>query len=94
MATTSPPAAAIPRVPRRAAPRTPGAPSPAIPPPETAQNLWTTERAAAYLGVTRQTIYNWRVLGYGPAAIRYRGALRFRPEDLTAWVALQQEQGQ
>ena len=30
------------------------------------QELWDIDDLAAYLGVSKQTIYSWRTTGYGP----------------------------
>ena len=50
----------------------------------------TTEEAAVYLGLSRQTLANWRFHGRGPAYLRLGGAGRPRivylPEDLDAFL--------
>lgn len=50
----------------------------------------TTEEAAIYLGLSRQTLANWRVHGLGPAYSRLGGAGRPRIvyliEDLDAFL--------
>lgn len=48
--------------------------------------LWHTEEVAQYLGVPLGTIYNWRVSGKGPRAIRVGRHLRYRPSDVDAWL--------
>lgn len=47
--------------------------------------LWTTGDVSRYLGVPVQTLYSWRVKGYGPPCKRVGRYLRFRPEDVTTW---------
>ena len=52
--------------------------------------LMTVVQAAAYLGFTRQTLYSWIHEGKGPDMFRpWPGAksIRFRQQDLDAWVA-------
>lgn len=50
----------------------------------------TAEEAATYLGLSRQTLANWRVHGVGPAYSRLGGAGRPRivylVEDLDAFL--------
>jgi excisionase family DNA binding protein len=48
--------------------------------------LWTTQDVANYLQVPVQTLYSWRVQGYGPRARRIGKHLRYRPEDVTTWL--------
>ena len=40
----------------------------------------TAEEAAIYLGLSRQTLANWRVRGLGPVYSRLRGS--FRPRNV------------
>ncbi|MGH3916384.1 MAG: helix-turn-helix domain-containing protein [Pseudonocardiaceae bacterium] len=39
-----------------------------------------------YLQVPVQTLYSWRAQGYGPPGRRMGKHLRYRPEDVTAWL--------
>jgi excisionase family DNA binding protein len=48
--------------------------------------LWTVQDVSDYLRVPVQTLYAWRVQGYGPPARRMGKHLRYRPEDVTAWL--------
>lgn len=48
--------------------------------------LWTVKDVSAYLRVPVQTLYSWRVQGYGPKARRMGKHLRYRPEDVAAWL--------
>ena len=48
--------------------------------------LWTVQDVADYLRVPVQTLYSWRVQGYGPRARRIGKHLRYRSEDVIAWL--------
>jgi len=48
--------------------------------------LWGIEELSEYLGVPVQTIYQWRTKKYGPPGRRIGKHVRFRPEDVEAWV--------
>jgi excisionase family DNA binding protein len=48
--------------------------------------LWTVEDVSGYLQVPVKTLYQWRHTGYGPAARRIGRYIRYRPEDVRAWV--------
>lgn len=48
--------------------------------------LWTVQDVSEYLRVPVQTLYSWRVQGYGPPARRMGKHLRYRPEDVMAWL--------
>ncbi|MEV6219817.1 helix-turn-helix domain-containing protein [Nocardia sp. NPDC051833] len=50
------------------------------------QPLWTIADLAAYLKVPEQTIYDWRVKGFGPKAVRMGKSLRWRPAAVEAWI--------
>lgn len=39
-----------------------------------------------YLGVPITTLYRWRVSGKGPRAIKTGKHLRWRPDDVEAWL--------
>ena len=52
--------------------------------------LWTPEEVSAYLGgVPVSTLYQWRYKGTGPKSRRVGRYLRYRPEDVRAWVEKQ-----
>ena len=51
-----------------------------------AEPLLTTDDAAEILVVPRRTLERWRYLGGGPPFIRLPKCVRYRPEDLEAWV--------
>jgi len=50
--------------------------------------LLTAREAAAYLGVARQTLANWRAASprRGPSSINVRGRVFYRVTDLDAWT--------
>lgn len=49
--------------------------------------LWSVQDVSEYLGVPVGTLYGWRGEGRGPLARRVGKYLRYRPEDVRAWVA-------
>jgi len=46
-----------------------------------------TRRAAAWLGLSRRTLEDYRVSGQGPAFHRFGNRVRYRRADLDAWAA-------
>ena len=48
--------------------------------------LWTVAEVAEYLGVPVATIYAWRSRGACPPAFRVGRYLRFRSEEVAAWL--------
>lgn len=52
----------------------------------TDDRLWSVEEVAYYLGVPKATLYMWRTEDRGPAGRRVGRWLRYRPEDVRAWV--------
>jgi len=51
--------------------------------------LMTINDVADHLGVPVNTLYQWRSKGYGPAGRRVGKYVRYRPEDVDAWIAEQ-----
>lgn len=49
--------------------------------------LWTVQEVADYLGVSIHTVYCWRSTDSGPPGRRIGRRLRYRPQDVRAWVA-------
>ena len=47
----------------------------------------TTSEAAAYLGLATSTLNKWRCSGDGPEFVKLGRAVRYRPEDLDAFLA-------
>jgi len=48
--------------------------------------LWTAKEVGYFLGVPVQTLYQWKCEGRGPACRRVGRFLRYRPQDVRAWV--------
>ena len=48
--------------------------------------LWTVEETSYFLGVPVATLYHWRWRGEGPQACKIGRHVRYRPEDVRAWV--------
>lgn len=53
--------------------------------------LMSIDALAGYLGVPVATIYDWRVSGKGPCAIRVGRHLKFAVSDVRDWVERQRE---
>lgn len=53
--------------------------------------LLTTEDVAALLTVKPQSVRRWRTRGYGPPVLKVGGAVRYRVEDVEAWLERQTE---
>ncbi len=53
--------------------------------------LISVDELAAYLGLPKQTIYDWRVSGKGPKGYRIGKHLRFAVSDVRAWVEHQRD---
>jgi excisionase family DNA binding protein len=51
--------------------------------------LATPAEIAEFLGVPKKTVYSWRSTGGGPPALRVGKHLRYRWEDVEAWLAEQ-----
>jgi excisionase family DNA binding protein len=51
--------------------------------------LWTVQDVSTYLGIPVMTLYHWRRSGYGPKGKRIGRHLRYRAEDVRAWVDAQ-----
>jgi excisionase family DNA binding protein len=49
--------------------------------------LWTVEDVSEFLGVPAKTLYQWRTRGYGPPGMRIGRYVRYRREEVLAWVA-------
>jgi predicted DNA-binding transcriptional regulator AlpA len=54
--------------------------------PSRFEQLWTIEQASEYLLMSKQTLYGWRCRGYGPPSYRLGNQLRYRPDEVRAWV--------
>lgn len=53
--------------------------------------LWTVAEVAEFLGVPIATIYAWRHRGAGPPAFRVGRYLRFRADEVSAWLDAQRD---
>lgn len=51
--------------------------------------LMTIADVSEHLGIPVGTLYQWRVKGYGPKGRRMGKYVRYRPEDVDAWIAEQ-----
>lgn len=51
--------------------------------------LWTINDVSDHLGIPVNTLYQWRTKGYGPTGRRIGKYVRYRPEDVDAWVEQQ-----
>ena len=54
--------------------------------PSRFEALWTVDEAAEYLLMSKQTLYGWRCRGYGPPSYRLGNQVRYRPDEVRAWV--------
>ena len=50
------------------------------------QRLQSLQEVADFLGVPASTLYRWRHEGRGPASIKVGRVVRYRPEDVDAWL--------
>jgi excisionase family DNA binding protein len=60
-------------------------------PEQRTEKLWSVRELSEFLGIPVDTIYQWRSQGYGPIGRRMGKYVRFRPSDVFAWVAAQDE---
>jgi len=55
------------------------------------ERMWTPKEVSAFLGgVPVATLYQWRHRGIGPKSRRVGRHLRYKPEDVRAWVEQQE----
>ena len=54
--------------------------------PSRFEQLWSVEQAADYLKMSVQTLYGWRCRKCGPPSYRLGNLVRYRPEEVRAWV--------
>lgn len=52
--------------------------------------LWDVRDVSAFLGVPVGTLYQWRVRGLGPPAMRLGRHLRFDPNAVRVWARSRQ----
>ncbi|MEU6645487.1 helix-turn-helix domain-containing protein [Saccharomonospora sp. NPDC046836] len=48
--------------------------------------LLTIDDLAHYLGIPKNTLYQWRTKGYGPTGRRIGKHIRYRTEDVNTWI--------
>ncbi|PJI86575.1 helix-turn-helix transcriptional regulator [Luteimicrobium subarcticum] len=48
--------------------------------------LMTPDDLADYLGISLHCVYAWSSRGGGPRVVRVGARLRYRPEDVEAWL--------
>ena len=53
----------------------------------TLTTLMTEQGVAEAVSLSLATVRRWRLLGHGPAFIKLGSAVRYRPEDVSRWVA-------
>jgi excisionase family DNA binding protein len=51
------------------------------------RRILTEEEAAEYSGFSRRTLQKWRVVGGGPKYLKIGRAVRYRADDLDAFLA-------
>ncbi len=52
----------------------------------TLERLFTEKDIARIIGLSLASIRRWRLLGQGPKFLKLNSAVRYRPEDLSAWL--------
>ena len=50
------------------------------------EKFFTTQEVARFLRVTVRTLERWRSEGEGPPIITMGGLIRYRSDDLDAWI--------
>lgn len=50
------------------------------------QSLWNEHQVAAHLGISVATLRRWRLLNKGPKWIKLGACVRYRPEDIEAFI--------
>jgi len=57
--------------------------------PSRFEQMWSIEEVAQYLSIATATLYGWRCRKYGPPSYRLGNKVRYRPEEVRAWVDAQ-----
>lgn len=55
-------------------------------PSDSPDKMLSRRDAAAYLGITRWTLWSWQKRHYGPPFYRIGGRLRYKVRDLDKWL--------
>lgn len=50
------------------------------------EELLKTAEAARMMGITKQTLDQWRYRGIGPRYLKVGSNVRYRPSDVLAWL--------
>lgn len=61
--------------------------------PQALERLLTDREVAALTGLSQASIRRRRRLRRAPAFMKIGGAVRYRPEDVRAWLAAEAEEG-
>jgi len=56
------------------------------------ERLWTVADLARYLGVPVGTVYKWRSTGEGPTGFRIGRYVRYKEQDVAAWLATRRDE--
>ncbi len=56
---------------------------------EDSDRLLSIDEVASLLGIPTQTLYDWRTRRKGPKALRVGRYVRYRREDVRAWIKAQ-----
>lgn len=57
--------------------------------PSRFEQLMSIDEVAAYLQMSTKTLYGWRCRNYGPPSYRLGNKVRYRPDEVRAWVDAQ-----
>jgi predicted DNA-binding transcriptional regulator AlpA len=58
------------------------------------QQFWTAAQVAEFLGCKQSTVERWRRASEGPPAVRLNARhIRYRPEDVAAWIETRKDAG-
>ncbi len=55
------------------------------------ERLLSIDDVAAMIGLAPGTLRNWRVTGRGPRSVKVGALVRYRPSDVAAWQAAQDD---
>lgn len=58
--------------------------------PSRFEQLWGIEDVSAYLMLSPKTLYGWRCKKYGPPSYRVGNKIRYRPDEVRAWLDAQE----
>lgn len=58
--------------------------------PSRFEQLWSIEDVSTYLMLSPKTLYGWRCKKYGPPSYRVGNKIRYRPDEVRAWLDAQE----